>query len=117
MQSATEHPQVIDDYLHNETSEGRIPGPFSLGTMPGIHTNRIGVIPKKHQLGKWHLITDLSFPPDNSINDAVDPALCSLANISVDQVAITALQLGKGCLLAKVDIKAAYRLVPVHPLE
>ena len=117
MQSATEHPQVIDDYLHNETSEGRILGPFSLGKMPGIHTNRIGIIPKKHQPGKWRLITDLSFPPDSSINDAIDPGLCSLAYISVDQVAITALQLGKGCLLAKADIKAAYRLVPVHPLD
>ena len=117
MQSVTEHPQVIDDYLHNETSEGHILGPFSIGTMPGIHTNRIGVISKKHQPGKWCLITDLSFPPDNSVNDAIDPTLCSLAYISVDQVAMAALQLGKGCLLAKADIKAAYRLVPVHPLD
>jgi hypothetical protein len=30
-------------------------------------------------------------------------------------VAQAAIQLGKGTLLAKIDIKSAYRLIPVHP--
>jgi len=33
----------------------------------------------------------------------------------VDKVAKAAQRLGPGALLAKVDIKSAYRLVPVHP--
>ena len=39
--------------------------------------------------------------------------------ISIEQVAETALQLGSGSLLAKIDIKSAlyYRLIPVHPLD
>ena len=49
------------------------------------------------------------------MNDAIDPALCSLAYITVEQVAAKALSLGKGALVAKIDIKSAYRLVPVHP--
>ena len=84
---------------------------------PPIHINRFGVIPKGHNTGKWMLITDLSFPPNHSVNDGIDPSLCSLSYISVDQVADIATQYGRGALLAKVDIESAYRLIPVHPQE
>jgi len=30
-------------------------------------------------------------------------------------VAATALSLGRGAMIAKIDIKSAYRLIPVHP--
>ena len=41
---------------------GNIVGPFSPATAPKVHTNRFGTIPKRHQPGKWHFITDLSYP-------------------------------------------------------
>ena len=83
--------------------------------LPEVHINRFGVIPKKYELGKWRLITHLSYPEGSSVNDAIDPSLCSLTNTSVDVVAATAAALGKGALLAKINVKSAYRLVPVHP--
>ena len=79
--------------------------------------NRLGVIPKKHEPGKQRIITDLSYPDGQSINNAINSRLCSLSYITVDQVANTALSLGKGALIAKIDIKSAYRLVPVHPVD
>ena len=63
------------------------------------------------------MITDLSHPSNESINDAIDPQLCSLSYISVDQIARRAMQLGVGAKLAKIDIKSAYRLIPVHPAD
>ena len=111
MQSARDNPRIIDDYLQAETAQGRILGPYNPNSMPGIHTNRFGVIPKKHQPNKWRMITDLSFPTGSSVNDAIDPALCSLQYVS----AMASLELGKGAFLAKADIQSAYRLVPVHP--
>lgn len=80
-----------------------------------LHINRFGVIPKGHNTGKWRLITDLSHPQDFSVNDGIDPALCSLTYTSVDEIAETAAHLGPCALLAKVDIESAYRLIPVHP--
>ena len=62
------------------------------------------------------MITDLSFPEGHSINDAIDPEACSLSYITEDQVAHHAVKLGRGSLIAKIDIKSAYRLVPVCPL-
>ena len=72
-------------------------------------------IPKKSQPGKWRLIVDLSAPDGASVNDGIVPSLCSLLNTSVDDATAEVLQLGKGALLAKLDIQHAYRIVPVHP--
>ena len=40
-----------------------------------------------------------------------------MAYITVDQVAARAISLGKGSLLAKIDIKSAYRLIPICPRD
>ena len=116
MGSARLHPEVITDYWRKELPLGRLLGPFpgSL-VLPNLHINHFGVIPKGHNTGKWRLITDLSFPPGQSVNDGIDPALCSLAYTTVDQVAEVVTRLGTAALLAKVDIESAYRLIPVHP--
>jgi len=51
------------------------------------------------------------------VNEGIDPGLVSLSYMSVDHVAEVVERLGKGSLLAKMDIEAAYRLVPVHPQD
>ena len=76
MQSATSNPEVIEDYLSKEGASGNILGPFTLESATKVHINRIGAILKKHQTGKWRVITDLSFPEGANINDAIDPTLC-----------------------------------------
>ena len=60
---------------------------------------------------------DLFYPESASVNDGIDPSLCSLKHILVDMVAQTIPRLEKETLLAKVDIEAIYRLVPVHPQD
>ena len=86
-------------------------------SLPRLHVNRFGVIPKGHNTGKWRLITDLSFPQGSSVNDGIDATLCSLAYTTVDEVASLIAQFPPGALLAKIDIESAYRLIPVHPQD
>ena len=118
MRSALQHPDVVQEYLERECARNRMLGPYSrsdVRDMPPLHINRFGVIPKGHNTGKWRLITDLSHPPSQSVNDGIDPALCSLTYSSVEQVAEVAASYSPGALLAKIDIESAYRLIPVHP--
>ena len=61
MQSALEHPKVVDSYLAEELGRNRLVGPFSRKLILKAHISRFGVIPKAHS-GKWHLIVDLSHP-------------------------------------------------------
>ena len=79
------------------------------------HISPIGLIPKSNQPGKWRLIVDLSSPGGSSINDAINPELCSLSYASVDNAVRKIWLLGRDTRLAKMDLKKAYRMVPVHP--
>lgn len=58
MQSAPEHPEVVDLYLAEELESKRLIGPFLQTTIPAAHISRFGVTLKSHS-GKWHLIVDL----------------------------------------------------------
>ena len=117
MQSARLHPAAISSYLSKEVDGRRMSGPFLPGQIPGLHINRMGVVPKGHTPGRWRLITDLSHPEGGSVNDGIEAQLCSLKYTSVESVAIPAQRLGRSALLEKLDIRSAYRLVPVHPQD
>ena len=97
--SARDHAEVVEQYLTDEISAGRVIGPFSFDEVPGIQINRMGVIPKGHTPGRWRLITDLSFPPNACINDGIDSELCFLHYTSVEKVAKVAQAMGRGTLL------------------
>ncbi len=116
MQLATEHREVVTKYLTAEIEAGRV---VLVGTAEalGIHCSPFGVIPKKSKPGKFRLILNLSAPEGASVNDGISKELATLSYVSLDQVADSAARLGRGLLLAKMDIKQAYRQVLVHPQD
>ena len=116
MVSARDHPDVVTKYLHEECKKGRVIGPVgSEATKWVAQISRFGVIPKGHTPGKWRLIVDLSAPAGHSVNDGIDTQLCFLEYTSVDRAAAVIRELGHQCMLSKIDIQSAYRIVPVHP--
>ena len=117
MLSARSQPTVVESYLAEEVKLRRVAGPFSPGQVPALHVSRFGVIPKSHQPNKWRLIVDLSHPPDWSVNSSISRELCSMAYVTIDDAVRQLVSVGKGALMAKIDIKSAFRLVPVHPAD
>ena len=115
--SAYEHPEIVDAYLQNEVSLGRVAGPFETPPLPDLHISSFGVIPKSGQPGKWRLILDLSSPHGFSINDSIDPDQFSLQYIKFDDVVAMVAKLGRGALMAKFDVQSAYRNVAVLPSQ
>ena len=67
--------------------------------------------------GEWQLIVDLSSPEGFSVNDGVYSDLCSLNYVSIEDALREVSRLGAGALLAKIDIRKAYRNIPVHPVD
>jgi len=49
------------------------------------------------------------------MNNAINSSMCSLKYITVEQVVNKGAELGKGSLIAKIDIKSAYHLIPMPP--
>ena len=58
---------------------------------------------------------NLSAPEGHSVNDGIREDWCSLSYVTVDDVVSAVQRLWQGAQLAKVDIRSAYRIVPVHP--
>ena len=75
MCSAYEHLEVV---LAQECRAARVLGPFPSSPLPQLQVSSFGVIPKRHQPGKWCLILDLSSPEGRSVNDGIDQTVCSL---------------------------------------
>ena len=117
MNSARTHATIVDDYLAEEVQAGCMTGPFPSNAIPNAQVSCFGVIPKAHQPNKWRLIVDLSHPKGKSVNDGIPKHLCSMSYISVDDAIQKIISLGRGTLLAKIDIKSAFRLIPVHPAD
>ena len=117
LEGAIQHPAVVDKYLEEEVALGRVAGPFRKSDLTKIQISRFGVIPKSHQKDKWRLIIDLSHPKGNSVNNGIPKPLCGLSYITIDDAINGILRSGPNTLLAKIDIKSAFRLLPVHPAD
>ena len=110
--SAFQHPHIIDAELAKECAAGRILGPFDSRPLTNLRCSGVGVVPKKHN--KWRMIMHLSAPVGKSINDFISRDDFSLHYTSTDDAVKLLLSLGKGARMAKVDLKSAFRMVPVR---
>ena len=91
-------------------------GPFELQECLGVVTSSVGVVPKSTP-GKFRVIVDLSRPEASSVNDQLLRELTHKAYSSIEDASLAMHTLGPGDQLAKIDIRHAYRIIPVHPEE
>ena len=113
LKSAESNLQLLKEKLLSEVNQGWMIGPFSDPPIPSLRVSPVGMIPKSD--GGLRLITHLSFPLNISVNDFIDEDFCTVKYTSFDNVIQMIAGLGPGALLAKRDIKSAFRLLPVYP--
>ena len=116
LKSALEHPDVVRQKIQNEIGLGRIGGPFPEKPISTLRVSPLGLVEKKTP-GDFRLIHHLSFPDGDSLNDSIDHDLCSVQYTRFEEAIHMVQDMGEGCLLGKLDIKSAYRLLPVDPSE
>ena len=116
LRSALARPRVIHQYLAAECEAGHTVGPFPSPPLPAFVVNPLGAVPKKRS-GKWRLIMHLSHPPGESVNDGIEVTDFPLRYSTVYDAIDSVMQLGQGAQMAKIDIKSAFRLCPVHPAD
>ena len=112
MKSASENTSVVAKYLEAELAENRIVQVE--GELQGL---QLSPVSKSGPPGWWRLINDLSSPHGSSVNDAIDSDLCSLKYASLDTAACMVRAVGPGAMMAKLDLRHAYRVVVVHPAD
>lgn len=116
LKSADIKPDVVRQKIETEVEAGRVAGPFDYRPLQTLRVSPLGLVPK-HDPGQFRLIHHLSYPSGDSVNDYIDPELCSVQYTSFDEAVHMVQDLGRGCLLGKSDIKSAFRLLPVSPLD
>ena len=112
--SAQDNAQVIDEFIQAQTEKGYVVGPFESQQCTEVITNSMAAVLKKTP-GKWCVAVDLSRPSGSSVNNHLRREVTHVAYFSVENAAHLMHFLGPGCLMAKLDIKEAYRIVPIHP--
>ena len=113
--SATLNPKHVDDKLQNELALGRIAGPFDTPPLANFKSSPLA-LREKHDLGKYRLLHNLSFPYDDRAVNFNIPRACSTVQYASLATAISHIQdLSPGVFLAKSDISDAFRLIPLHP--
>ena len=110
--SAHLHPDIVTAELQKECAAGRVIGPSSVPPLANLKCSGVGVVPKKN--GKWRMIHHLSAPQGNSINDFIPREQYSLHYATIDDAVASLLKLGVGALMAKVDLRSAFRMIPVR---
>ena len=119
MPSVKARPVTVQQFIDSKLREGCMFRPLAPDEIQyPVHMSRFEeIIEKKNQPGKFRLIVDLSYPPGMSVNDGISPELSLMSYTKVDDVVQGIWQSGVGSMLAKIDIKSAYRVVPVHPVD
>jgi hypothetical protein len=105
---------IAKQKIMKEKQLGRIAGPFSNPPFPTFRVSPISVIPQKSS-SEFRLIHNLSFPPENSVNDFINKEFCTVKYSSINDAVRMIYKLGKKSLLAKCDIKSVFRLLRLSP--
>jgi hypothetical protein len=114
LKSIAEHLEIATAKIAEEVALGRMAGPFDQSPMDKFRCSPIGLVPKR-ETGKYRLIHHLSWPRGSSVNDGISDEESRVSYTKFDTVVEKLLRPGRGTLMAKADIKSAFRLMPVHP--
>ena len=113
--STLEHPEVIMDYLANEIAAGCKAGPFTQPPFLDFIGSLMGIVTKKHSFPvKYRIIYDLSWPPQDSINDHIDPDAFRCFYGSFNDVVALIIKHGVGAFSGKLDLADAFKHILVR---
>lgn len=101
--------------IQKEISLQRTIGPFSQQLFQKFSASSLGVREKKNE--GHRVILDLSRPLSLNGIDYIDKDTYSMRFCSVDDALKFLIQVGKGSFMGKLDIKHAFRLIPVSPYD
>ena len=117
LSSATDDPGVtamVDAVIDADVALGRKAGPFRRRPFKVFCASPIGAVPKGGSWAEIRVIHHLSYPHGgDSINEHTLNEYVRLG--TVDMACDLIVRCGRGCFLIKIDVKTAYKLVPVRP--
>ena len=112
--SSSTNMDVVSNKVRAKVQAARLLGPLPSEVVKCVHVSPIGLVPKGHNTARWQMIVNVSSPGPNSVNHGIPEDQCSLRYASTDVALRLIRSLGAGCQLLKMNLKDAYRVVPIH---
>lgn len=98
--------------LLDDLTKNRKVGPFRIPP-ENLIVSPMGAFYKSRDGGKYRVIHDLSWPPGRAVNDFIDKEEVSCTYIKFEDVLERVKIFGKGALMAKLDLKDAFKNIKV----
>jgi len=116
LRSAIDHPDIISKEINSLLSEGRIHGPFVEPPLPNFRCSPLGTATHKRD-PKRRVFNHYSWPDASSVNSQTADQEGSIQYDPFTSAAAALKESGRGSLLAKLDLKDAYRHIPVRSTD
>ena len=114
--SCSDYPEAVDRAIDKEVQAGRFLGPLEQLPFDEFQINPVGLVPKKAP-GEFRMITNLSSPRGQSINDGILDEFVHISYSTLEDAVRLICKCGPSPFLAKLDIKHAFRLIPIKPSQ
>lgn len=115
--TALEHPDTVAADISALCSRQRMHGPFTAPPLTPFRSSPLGVVSRPRNPSKLRVIHHLSWPRGSSVNDGIPDSESSISYESFDSAVAEIRRLGRGTLLAKLDLKDAFRHIPVRQAD
>jgi hypothetical protein len=109
LKSAVENKAFIDATVQSLVENAHVASPFT--------SSPLGAVGRKRNPGKLHIINHLSWPQGSSINDGISDDEAHIVYDMFEGAVHDLRQLGHGTLMAKLDLKVAFRHVPIRAAD
>ena len=117
LKSALQSPDFIQSSINTLLANKHAHGPFLSPPLDNFRCSPLGVVFRKRSLSKPRLINHLSWPPGSSVNDGILDSEASISYDAFDCAVKDLVSAGVGSLMAKLDLKDAFRHIPVRPAD
>ena len=104
----------MESNIRAEVEAGHLVGPLPLSWRQVLQCSPL-VLLSKAQPGRFRTIIDFSLPRDHSVNSGISEGICLVSYATLDDAVRLIKRLGPITQLVKMDLKDAYRMVPIHP--
>ncbi|KAL7278212.1 hypothetical protein ACG7TL_008187 [Trametes sanguinea] len=112
--TALDHPATVSADIAALLPRQRIHGPFPAPPLEHFRSSPLGVVSRPRNPSKLRVIHHLSWPHGDSVNDGIPDSESHISYESFDSAVAAIRRLGPGTLLAKLDLKDAFRQIPVR---
>jgi hypothetical protein len=117
LSSALEQPEFMDEAVSSLCAKSQVHGPFNAPPLSPFCCSPLGSVTRKRNPNKRRLINHLSWPRGLSVNDGIPDSEAFISYDMFERAVEDLIRSGPGSLMAKLDLKEAFRHVPIRPKD